>query len=160
MSKESPKTIIVEGVDLSGKDTLCLKLSEKYGLDFVHCTNTDPRDFGFYYQTLRKGNVVYSRNWLSELIYPSVFGRAQALTSDEADILDFYMKKAGVKMLVLTCSDDELMSRLARRGEDIKCVRDNLIRINSSFVYFAERFGYPVVDTSKTPFEEICSLIQ
>ena len=57
MSNYTDYTIIVEGCDLTGKDTLCLKLAEKYNLDFVHINSHDPNDFDFYVQTMRKKNV-------------------------------------------------------------------------------------------------------
>ena len=74
MSKYTDYTIIVEGCDLTGKDTLCLKLAERYYLDFVHISSHDPNDYPFYYETMRKKNIVYSRHWVGDLRAGQAFG--------------------------------------------------------------------------------------
>ncbi len=159
-AKATDYTIVIEGVDLSGKDTLCLKLAEKYGLDFVHFTSHDPKDYSFYSQSLRKKNVVYSRNWIGEFVYPKFYGRSHSLCLADGFRLVNVSKKNKVKTLILTASDEELQRRLEERGEEQSCVRDNLSKINEAFIKLGKRFQIPIVDTSKTSFEDICSYIE
>lgn len=161
MSNYTDYTIIVEGCDLTGKDTLCLKLAEKYNLDFVHINSHDPNDFDFYVQTMRKKNVVYSRHWVGELIYPEIYNREGNLTeSDARDLYWMGLRHDNVRIMVLTCEDEEIFRRLAIRGEEVENVRNNLSRINREFLENAERYHIPVVDTSKVSFEKICHYIE
>lgn len=161
MSKYTDYTIIVEGCDLTGKDTLCLKLAERYNLDFVHINSHDPNDFDFYIQTMRKKNIVYSRHWVGELIYPEIYNRKGNLNDELASKLaEFGRNNDYITTLVLTCSDEELFRRLSIRGEEVENVRNNLSRINREFLENAERYHIPVVDTSKVSFEDICHYIE
>lgn len=160
MSNYTDYTIIVEGCDLTGKDTLCLKLAEKYNLDFVHINSHDPNDFPFYKETMRKKNIVYSRHWVGELIYPEIYERKQNIDLVDGGILANFGRRIGVRTLILTCDDEEIFRRLAIRGEEVENVRNNLSRINREFLENAERYHIPVVDTSKVSFEDICHYIE
>lgn len=160
MSNYTDYTIIVEGCDLTGKDTLCLKLAEKYNLDFVHINSHDPNDFDFYKETMRKKNIVYSRHWVGELIYPEIYNRKQNINYVQGAFLADFGWRTEVRTLILTCSDEEIFRRLAIRGEEVENVRNNLSRINREFLENAERYHIPVVDTSKVSFEDICHYIE
>jgi len=152
--------IIIEGADLCGKSTLVKKLSNKYNLDIVHCTSHDPKDLTFYKQLARKTNVVFDRHFIGEQIYPNIYKRISEMSLSEAVDLNKWLKDHDVKTLVLTADNDELLRRLSIRGEEVQSVRDNLSKINASFVKYANQFNVPVVDTSKVDFEDICHYVE
>jgi len=153
-------TIVIEGCDLCGKSTLVKRLSEKYNLDIMHCTSHDPKDYTFYFNLLRKKNVVYDREWIGELIYPEIYMRISQLSIPEANNLMKFSNENNVKTLVLTCENEELQKRLSIRGEEVESVKENLSKINDSFVKYANQFNIPLVDTSKVDFEDICHYIE
>lgn len=160
MSNYTDYTIIVEGCDLSGKDTLCLKLANRYSLDFVHINSHDPNDYSFYYETMRKKNIVYSRHWVGELIYPEIYVREPKIDTFIGEKLYKFGLTQNVKTLILTCDEEELYRRLAIRGEEVENVRNNLSKINEKFLMYSIKYDIPVVDTSKVSFDSICHYIE
>lgn len=152
--------IILEGCDGTGKTTLAKLLAEKYKLDICHCTQSDPADFEFYKQTARKDNVVWDRHTIGELIYPSVFDRIPKIGVEDARLVTWYAREAGAKIFVLTGDIDEIRNRLTSRGKEDQRVLDKLEWINKSFLWYADMFDIPVIDTSKMTLDEIFKLVE
>lgn len=152
--------IIIEGCDGTGKTTLAKLLANKYGLDICHCTAEDPADYNFYSQTLRKENVIWDRHTLGELIYPDVFGREAKISTEDARILMHRAKEEGVKVFVLTADENEILSRLMLRGTESKRIIDRVKEINQKFLFYAEQFFVPVIDTSKMTLQQIFDLVE
>ena len=152
--------IILEGADGTGKTTLAKILAERYGLDICHCTQHDPADYAFYRQTLRKENVVWDRHTLGELIYPTVFGRKQIISTEDARLLMHYAKLENVKVLVLTADENVLYDRLNARGNEHPLILTQLTWINEKFKFYADQYDVPVIDTSKMTLNEIFDLIE
>lgn len=152
--------IILEGCDGTGKTTLAKLLANKYGLDICHCTQHDPGDYEFYRQTLRKGNVVWDRHTIGELIYPNIFGRKQKIGGEDARLLMHYAKEEGVKVFVLTADKDTIRRRLNERGNEDKRIYNNIGNIDTQFRFYAKQFGIPIIDTSKMTLNEIFNLIE
>lgn len=153
------KSIILEGADGVGKTTLARILADKYGMDICHCTQYDAADYAFYQQTLRKKNVIWDRHTLGELIYPKVFGRKQQIGTEDARLIMHYAKLNDVKVFVLTCDEMTLEQRLCERGNEHPKILDNIGYINSQFLFYAEQYHLPVIDTSKMTLAEIFNLI-
>lgn len=152
--------IILEGCDGTGKTTLAKILAEKYGLEIAHCTQHDAADYDFYRQTLRKENVIWDRHTLGELIYPHVFGREQQIATEDARLVMHYAKQEGVKVFVLTCDNEVIEQRLSERGGEHKSIWENLGYINDKFIWYAEQFYIPIIDTTKMTLQEIFDLVE
>ena len=152
--------IILEGCDGTGKTTLAKLLADKYKLEICHCTQSDPGDFEFYKQTVRKDNVVWDRHTIGELIYPDVFGRKQKLSPEDARLVTLYAKEAGTKIFVLTGDVEDIRKRLTVRGSEDQRVLDKLEWINQRFLDFAYMFDLPVIDTSKMTIQDIFALVE
>lgn len=145
--------IIIEGADGTGKTTLAKQLADEFDLGLMHISNKDPNDLDFYYQLLRKDDVVYDRNLIGEMIYPKIFNRPGKLKEYE---LDYLMAKAddlGFKIFVLTAHDETLLNRLNRK-EEFNCVKDNISAINGDFLKYAGKYNLPVINTSKYGMDE------
>ena len=108
--------IILEGPDCSGKSTLAKKIAEHYNNDteynIVHNTGHDPNDYDFYYQLMRKTNVIYDRLFIGETIYPKIFNRAQKLNVEEFDRLVSVAKNLHIPIIVVVPSNEILITRL------------------------------------------------
>ena len=153
--------IILEGVDGAGKTTLAKILADRYGLDICHCTQNDAADYDFYRQTLRKENIVWDRHTLGELIYPKIFNRKQQISTEDARLVMHYAKEEGVKVLVLTANVITLQIRLNNRQvPENPLIMENLGDINHQFLFYAQQFRIPVIDTSEMTLQEIFKLVE
>lgn len=144
--------IIIEGADGTGKTTLAEQLANEFGLGLMHISNKDPNDLDFYYQLLRKDDVVYDRNLIGEMIYPKIFNRPGKLKEYELDYLMAKAEDLGFKIFVLTADDETLIKRLSQK-EEFNCVKDNISRINEDFLKYAGKYNLPVINTSKLGIE-------
>lgn len=151
--------IILEGCDGSGKTTLAEALAKKYHLDICHCTASDPADYNFYRQTSRKENIIWDRHTLGELIYPQVFNRRPKLNPEEARMIIAYARSEGTKFFVLTAGIEALKYRISNRGEEDQRILNKLEWINDEFLYYANVFNIPIIDTSKTLMTDIIEFV-
>lgn len=154
------KRIIIEGCDGTGKSTLARLYANEYGLDYCHCTSTDPTDYSFYKNTIRKDNTVWDRHTIGELIYPKIFNRQQQISTEDARLVLAYGRNVGAKIFVLTADLDAIKERLEKRGGEDPRILDNLEFIDSQFRFFADQYAVPVIDTSKLTIAELFELIE
>ena len=146
--------IIIEGADGVGKTTLVNKLAEQYNLGVIHCHSKDPNDLDFYYQLLRKNDVIYDRHLIGEMIYPKIFGRPQKLKDYELEYLLAKCDDLGVIIIILTAEMDDIKKRLSKKDE-FKCVLSNIEDINDNFLKLAGKYNIPVINTSDYSIEEV-----
>lgn len=156
----TPTRIIIEGCDGTGKTTLVKMLAARYGFDVCHCTGDDPKDFEFYKQTARKMKTIWDRHTIGELIYPTVFNRKGQISTEDARIILSYAQENDGKVLVLTAADDVIKKRLTDRGDEDERIIKNIHYINSQFVYYADVFNIPIIDTSEAKISEIFDLLE
>lgn len=154
--------IIIEGCDGTGKTSVAKILAEKYGCDLVHMTGDDPKDRDFYFQSIRKENVVYDRNVIGEMVYPYVFNRNPQLQhSDCIDILKG-AHTLHVYVFVLTAKPETCKQRLMRRGNECKEVLDKLDYINAKFktlAYECDHIGVIEIDTTMLTIDQTAAKI-
>lgn len=154
------KRIILEGPDGAGKTTLAHILAFKYGLDICHCTASDPNDFDFYKQSVRKDNIVWDRHTIGELIYPKIFSREQNISVEDARIVLWDARALGAKVFVLTGNPDILQKRLLARGGEDPRILNNIANIKNEFEFYAEQFCVPVIDTLTMTLSDIFNMIK
>lgn len=141
--------IVIEGCDGTGKTSVAKILAKQYGCDVVHMTGDDPKDHEFYWQSLRKQNVIYDRNVLGELVYPYVFDRGKCLTNAEADNAISFYKQRGVYFFVLTANEGICKARLMMRGNEDQRILSNIPYILAKFKALAFEYNIPEIDTSQ-----------
>ncbi len=144
--------IIIEGCDGTGKTTLVDGLAKEYNLGKIHISNKDPNDLDFYYQFLRKDDVIFDRNLIGEMIYPKIFNRPQKLKEYELDYLMAKAKELDIKIIVLTAAIDTINFRL--KQDEFSVVRKNIKTINDQFLKYAGKYNIPVINTSKNNINE------
>lgn len=152
--------IILEGIDGAGKTTLAKILADKYGLDICHCTQVDPGDYEFYKQTARKENVVWDRHTIGELIYPEVFDREPQIGPEDVRLVLAYAREAKTKIFILTADIEDIRRRLLNKGNEDQRILDRLEWINQRYLFYAEQYNIPVIDTSKMTFNDIFNLVE
>ena len=86
--------------------------------------------------------------------------RKQQLSPEDARIVTWFGKEAGAKFFILTSDIEEIRKRLVERGTEDQRVLDKLEWINERFLYFADMFDLPVIDTSKLTLGEIFKLVE
>lgn len=97
--------IIIDGNDGIGKTTFARELQKALGIrSYIHLTGSDPRDFNFYAEILKKRNTIFDRSFLDEPIYSEVLGRASGLTEQEYNRLLEYTKESDI--IVIICHND------------------------------------------------------
>lgn len=131
--------IIIEGADGVGKTTIAEKIADKFNLSLVHFTNKDPRDLNFYYQSLRKNNVVYDRNFLSEMIYPKIFNRPEKLKKYEFEYLLEKAKELEIRIIIL---NNDLYS--LKDSED-EVIKNNINKIKDDYLKLGGKYSIPIV---------------
>lgn len=142
--------IIIEGADGVGKSTIAKKIAEKFNLSLVHFTNKDPRDLNFYYQSLRKNNVVYDRSFLSEMIYPKIFNRPEKLKEYEFQYLLEKAKELDIKIFIINNYDFEL------KNFEESVIKNNIELIKDDYLTLAGKYNLPVVKNG----EEIWKILK
>ena len=152
--------IIIEGCDGTGKTTLAKLYANAFNLDYAHCTATDPGDYYFYKNTLRKDNIVWDRHTIGELIYPYVFHRNAQISPLEAYDIINYAKEQDVKIIILTCSLDVIKQRLEERGNEHPDIVDNIAYIDSQFRYYGEINNLPIIDTTEMTIDQLLKLVK
>jgi thymidylate kinase len=150
--------IILEGCDGTGKTTLGKKLAEKYGLDYVHINRDDPTSFDFYYETMRKTNVIWDRHFIGEMIYPGIFNREPSLRMSQFEELLLQSKKRNVIVLILVAETSVLQKNNQR--DEYEEVVNNLRLINGQFIALGEIYKIPIINVFKMSFDEIVKVIE
>lgn len=146
---EYRNAIIIEGPDCSGKTTLAKKINEYYNneLDVLHCTGHDPRDYKFYYQTMRKKNIVFDRHFIGEMIYPEIFHRKGCLSKRQFNKLKTYAEKARIPVVVVVPPETVLMRRLAdERLNEEQEIKDTIKSARNSFYKIAKENNFILVE--------------
>lgn len=155
--------IIVDGCDFTGKTTLINQLLQHYNsskLSYLHFSYRDRRDYNFYNTMLDKVDFIADRHFLDELIYPKVFNRLPGFTDFEFAELMEKCKDQDIKIIILTCSNEELLKRSkTRHGEEPEVLR-NLIDINEKFIKLANMCDLHLFDTTINSLDEIISYIE
>ena len=151
--------IIIEGADGTGKTTLARILANEYGLDYCHCTASDPADYSFYLNTARKDNAVWDRHTIGELIYPEVFDRPCKISIEDARLVLAHAREQGTKIFVLTTQIDVIKDRLNKRGGEHEKILEKIEFINDRFAFYANEFNIPLIDTSTLTLGQIFDLI-
>lgn len=155
--------VIIDGCDLTGKTTLIKKIKDYYNddkLSYLHFSYRDRTDYDFYNIMLDKENFIADRHFLDEVIYAEIFERQCNLTLEDYLSLLYKCNKNKIKIIILTCNNNELLKRLNERGESEEKVKNNLFKINEYFRSLAYEFSLYLVDTTKTSFEEIIKYIE
>lgn len=150
--------IIIEGSDGTGKTTIAKELAELYNLSYVHLTNNDPKDVDFYYQLLRKKNIVADRHFISEWIYPGVFDREPEIDFSSLEKLIGAVEKEKIVVVILTANLNDIKLRIEPKDE-YQEVKNNLEWINRQFVEFALVHGMSIFNTSLYSIDELVSKI-
>lgn len=98
--------IIVDGNDGVGKTTLAKRLQKDFNIkSFIHLSYNDPRDFEFYYNILKKDDVIFDRSFIDEPIYAFVLNREQQLPIDSELKLYEALKKLKYKVVICHTKD-------------------------------------------------------
>ena len=154
------KKVIIDGCDLTGKTTLINKLIAYYNdpdLSYLHFSYRDRTDYDFYNAMLDKENFISDRHFIDEIIYPLIFNRKANLNTTEfAKLLD-KCNKENIKIIILITDPSELLKRM--RDEEEPEIKNNLLKINESFIDLAKHYNLQVFDTSKDSFENIVAYI-
>lgn len=154
--------VIIDGCDLTGKTTLINQIKAYYNepkLSALHFSYRDRRDFDFYNTMLDKKNFIADRHFLDEAIYPAVFNRECNLNIIEFDTLIKKCKDENIKILILTCGDEELLKRAKTRNEEPEVI-NNLLKINKQFMNLADEYDLTVFDMTLHKLTDVINFIE
>lgn len=147
--------IALEGVDGSGKTTVAEKLANKYGCNIIRLTYNGDRSIESYSHLMKSENVVHDRTFISEMIYPKYFNRASRLDVEFIPELFYKMRFNRIKLFILTASDETILERIGKRGDEFIDDAKKFIKINQDYLTLAKRHKYKVIDTTNKTIDEI-----
>ena len=139
--------IFLDGCDGTGKSTLATYLSERFKIDKFCLTKDSKKSVPRYMEVMKTDDVVYDRTFLSEVVYPRVFGREDWLSETQVDKLIEYYKGAGL-FVICTAEAKDIRQRILRRGAEHLEVIKSIDSINAKYVELAKKYNLIVVDTS------------
>lgn len=151
--------IYLDGCDGSGKSTLTDYLSTRFCIDKFCLTKDSDKSLKRYIDILNIDDVVCDRTFLSEMVYPSVFGREKWLSQYAIEFLISLYKNNGI-MIVCTAPIQVLKKRLIERGDEFKEVLNNLHMINNEYLKIANENSILVVDTTIITKENVGDYIE
>lgn len=108
--------IILEGPDATGKTTLAEKLAAYSAMITVHFPSATLEE---HLDALYKGDTVFDRFHIGELVYPEIYGREPKLTFDDANnkIMRAIVDNNDLLIIFITSDINILKERLIERGE-------------------------------------------
>lgn len=144
--------IIIEGPDGAGKSTLAKSLADRLGMNILKMTANGGQSAREYMQKLGCDGVIIDRCWVSEQVYPDLFGRAPRIGNDGAEALTEFCGLAGIPIIVLLPPLHVVASRLGKRGDeyaDVVC--PNITEIYRRYREWAEAHGDAIVLEDNDP---------
>lgn len=148
--------IYIDGCDGTGKSTLAKYLSDRFKLDIFYMSKDSERSIMKYCERICIDDVVYDRTFISETIYPMVFGRDTTLSPEDVESLLDYYDNPNSLFVICTAPEEIIRARLFwREGSEDSNVLDNLLYINDKYVEFAYKHNLMLVDTDELSLEEI-----
>lgn len=147
--------IIVDGNDGVGKTTLAKKLQAEFNIkSYVHLSYSDPRDFEFYYNILRKDNVIFDRSFMDEPIYAFVLNRKPEI--DLADEVELYDLVSDLGYIVIICHTDKKLNK----GDEFKSIIENEELIDNYFKDASNTPGFIYFDPLNDNYDQLVNLIR
>lgn len=144
--------IIIEGPDGAGKSTLARSLADRLDMNILKMTAKGGRSAREYLQKLACDGVVIDRCWVSEQVYPDLFGREPRIGDDDAEALTGLCGRAGIPIIVLLPPLHVVIGRLNERGDeyaDVVC--PNIAEIYRRYEEWAEAHGDAIVLEGNDP---------
>lgn len=131
--------IIIEGPDGAGKSTLAKSLADGLDMNILKMTANGGQSVREYRQKLECDGVIIDRCWVSERIYPGLFGREPRIGNDDAEALTGLCGFVGIPIIVLLPPLHVAIGRLNGRGDgyaDVVC--PNITEICKRYEEWAE----------------------
>lgn len=151
--------LYLDGCDGSGKTTLADYLSKRFKIDKFTLTKDSEKSIQRYLELETYKNVVHDRTFLSEHVYPEIFGRKKWMSDAQVETLINIYKLDGM-MIICTSPDEIIASRLGKRGDEFEEVLTNICIINKAYLEIAKQHNILVVDTDRLSFEMIGDYIE
>lgn len=151
--------IVIEGPDGAGKSTLAKSLADRLDMNILKMTANGGQSVPEYLQKLACDGVIIDRCWVSEQVYPDLFGREPRIDNDDAEALTALCGRMGIPIIVLLPPLHVVIGRLNARGDeyaDVVC--PNIPEICKRYREWAEAHPYAIVlddNDPATAMEEI-----
>ena len=152
--------VLIDGVDGTGKTSVCEKLANKLGCNIVRLTHDGDRNFRAYSEAIIPDNMVHDRTFLSEIIYPKNFGRASRLMDRSIPALYQLIEQYDAKVFILTADNDEIVRRLNLRGDEFIDDFEKIKGINYDYIQIALIQNYVLIDTTNKTIDEVVEEIR
>lgn len=154
--------IYLDGCDGTGKSTLADELSKEFNLDKFCLTKDSEKSVSRYLEIRQIDNTIFDRTFLSEIVYPKVFGRKEWMTDYDKEILLYHYLKLDPDdvFIILTAENEDIKKRILSRGDEYPEILDNISKINKKYVELAFKYHIQIIDTSVMDLKEIIQIIR
>lgn len=153
--------IYLDGVDGSGKSTTAKYLAERFKLDIFCLTKDSESSIKKYCEMRHMDNTVYDRTFLSEIVYPKVFGREPRLNYSQAyDLVTVYTINPDDLFVICTANNNDIRKRIKARGYEYPEILRNVEEINRQYVELARLYEFIIFNSSLTSLDSLGDYIE
>lgn len=120
--------IVLEGIDGVGKTTLANLLSKTYNAGIVHATRETPNDWAWFNELMdvaKDRNLIMDRAFWGQFVYQDPEERK--LTWEQLHELEHRLEQEDGKLIYVTASEEDILTRLGARAEALSRPLDELI---------------------------------
>lgn len=135
-------SILIEGSDCVGKSTLVEALRSKTGFMGIHCGPPNPNWMADHFLTLLQPMTISDRGFPSSYVYDRVRMKSDdEILVKNLDHLEYLFQEVpGTLTVVVTCTEEVLLERLAKRG-DKEFSENDIVTANRLFKHIAKLFN-------------------
>ena len=152
--------LMLDGCDGVGKSTLAEYIAHNNNADVLHMTAHSISTVESYKDRLNISiPIIFDRCFLSEVVYSRIFNRPTEFDDDHTREILSLAKEKGYKIVILDCSLDEILRRVAIRNNESEDLIRKFSELKNKYLEVAKLFDIPVVSVDNKTTEEIANEI-
>lgn len=157
--------IIVEGIDGTGKSTVCKYLESVEGKKIHHLQYSEKTSEGFLNLIANLPiDIVLDRSFISELVYGPILRQYSRIDIDQTKIIVDELHKKDARIIYLKSQKEDLLKRRINNEEDYNLILNYYELLNESYNQtikkISEELETYTINTSENNIENVKILVK